>query len=54
MEEWEDQFQEQLSEKCDEVLEKGFTVRQVCGVLDTLKFELIANMSVLEYEEDDE
>jgi len=52
MEEWEDEFQELLNQKCEEQIEKGFTVRQICGVLDTLKFELIANMSVIELEDE--
>lgn len=50
MEDWEDELQEQLNEIVDREIEKGFTVRQVCGVLETLKFELIANMSVIEIE----
>jgi hypothetical protein len=53
MEEWEDELQEQLNEIVQPEIEKGFTVRQVCGVLDTLKFELIANMSVIEIEEEE-
>jgi hypothetical protein len=53
MEEWEDELQEQLKEIVQPEIEKGFTVRQVCGVLDTLKFELIANMSVIEIEEEE-
>jgi hypothetical protein len=52
MEDWEDEFQELLNQKCEEQIEKGFTVRQVCGVLDTLKFELIANLSVIELEDE--
>jgi hypothetical protein len=53
MEDWEDELQEQLNEIVEKEIEKGFTVRQVCGVLDTLKFELIANMSVIEIEEEE-
>lgn len=53
MEDWEDELQEQLNEIVEEEIEKGFTVRQVCGVLDTLKFELIANMSVIEVKEEE-
>lgn len=53
MEDWEDELQEQLCEIVDREIEKGFTVRQVCGVLDTLKFELIANLSVVEFEEEE-
>jgi len=52
MEDWEDELQEQLNEIVQEEISKGFTVRQVCGVLDTLRFELIANMSVVEIEEE--
>jgi hypothetical protein len=53
MEDWEDELQEQLNEIVEGEIEKGFTVRQVCGVLDTLKFELIANMSVIEVKEEE-
>lgn len=48
MEEWEDELQEQLGEKVNEFLEKGLTIRQCVGVLETLKFELIGNIIVIE------
>ena len=50
MEEWEDELQEQLNLIVEQEIDRGLTVRQVCGVFDTLKFELIANMSVVELE----
>jgi hypothetical protein len=49
MEEWEDELQERLNEIVQEQIEKGFTVRQCCGVLDTLKFELIYNLGEVEF-----
>jgi hypothetical protein len=49
MEDWEDELQEQLNELIQPEIQKGFTVRQVCGVLDTLKFELIYNLGAVEF-----
>ena len=54
MEEWEDELQEKLNEICQNVIKQGFTVRQVCGVLDTLKFELIYNLAVTDFEPESE
>lgn len=49
MEKWEDELQEQLNEIAQREIEKGFTVRQVCGVLETLKFELIYNLGEVQF-----
>ena len=48
MEEWEDILHSELGEKCTEYLEKGLTLRQVIGVLETIKAELLPNIIVVE------
>lgn len=50
MEEWEDTLQEQLSNTVDEYLQKGLTVRQVIGVLETLKQEMMPQIMFIEEE----
>jgi hypothetical protein len=50
MEEWEDILQEELSNKCADYMEKGLTSRQIIGVLETLKAELLPNIIVVEDE----
>lgn len=50
MEEWEDNLQEELDAKINEYLDKGLTIRQTLGVLETIKFELIGNIIVFEGE----
>lgn len=50
MEEWEDILQEELNNKCTEYIEKGLTIRQVMGVLETLKAELLPNIIIVEDE----
>jgi len=50
MEEWEDTLQSELGEKCNDYLMKGLTVRQVIGVLETLKAELLPAIVVFDEE----
>lgn len=52
MEEWEDELQDELSEKVEEFTDKGLTIRQVLGVLETLKCELISTIIVFDPEEE--
>lgn len=54
MEEWEDELQKQLNEIVQPEIEKGLTVRQVCGVLDSLKFELLYNLGAIEFTPEEE
>ena len=51
MEEWEDELQAILSNKIEEFLAKGITVRQVLGVLETTKMELMPQIMVVEDDE---
>lgn len=52
MEEWEDELQLILSTKIEEFIARGITVRQVIGVLETTKMELLPQIMV--FEEDEE
>ena len=52
MEEWEDELQNELNSILEDYEEKGITIRQIIGVLETLKYELISNnLIVFEPEE---
>lgn len=51
MEEWEDELQEELMKKVNEYIEKGLTHRQIMGVLECMKMEL---MPLIEFEFEDE
>jgi len=53
MEEWEDELQDVLEEKCMEYIKKGLTYRQIFGVLYTVKCQLLPNIMILEDEEDE-
>ena len=53
MEEWEDELQDVLEEKCLEYIKKGLTYRQIFGVLYTVKCQLLPNIMILEDEEDE-
>ena len=48
MEEWEDELQLVLSNKVEDFLAKGITVRQAIGVLETLKMELLPQIIIFE------
>jgi hypothetical protein len=50
MEEWEDILQSELGEKCNDYLMKGLTVRQIIGVLETLKAELLPSIVIFDEE----
>lgn len=52
MEEWEDELQSRLINTIEEFLAKGITVRQVIGVLETAKMELMPQ--IMMFEEEDE
>lgn len=52
MEEWEDLLQTELSEKLNEYLEKGLTNRQILGVLETLKMEILPHILIIGDEEE--
>lgn len=54
MEEWEDELQERLNEILEEYTDRGLTSRQVLGILETLKFEIIINLSEVEFEPEEE
>lgn len=54
MEEWEDALQSELGEKVAEYLDKGLTLRQVFGVLETLKAELLPQIMILEDDDENE
>lgn len=51
MEEWEDELQLILTSKIEEFIALGITVRQVIGVLETTKMELLPQIMVFEEEE---
>lgn len=51
MEEWEDELQLRISTEIEGFLAKGITVRQVIGVLETTKMELLPQIMVFEEEE---
>ena len=48
MEDWEDQISEEINLIIDHNMDRGMTARQMIGILSTIKFELIANMAVIE------
>ena len=50
MEDWEELLQSELSEKVNEYLDKGLTTRQVLGVLETLKAEILPQITIVEDE----
>ena len=52
MEDWEDEIQEELNERVEEYLAKGLTIRQILGIFDTLRFELISNLIFIVKDED--
>ena len=54
MEEWEDALQSELVEKVGEYLDKGLTLRQVFGVLETLKAELLPQIMIIEGDGDED
>lgn len=51
MEEWEDELQLELSATIEDFIARGITVRQVLGVLETLKMELLPQIIMFEEEE---
>tara|TARA_B100000963_G_C22574893_1_gene647907 strand:- start:494 stop:658 length:165 start_codon:yes stop_codon:yes gene_type:complete len=54
MEEWEDALQTELGDKVAEYLDKGLTLRQVFGVLETLKAELLPSIMIIEGDDDED
>lgn len=53
MEEWEDELQADLTECIDKYTSKGLTIRQVLGVMETLKSELLPQIIIVDENEEE-
>lgn len=50
MEEWEDELQARITDIIAEFVDRGITIRQVIGVLETTKGELLPHLMIIEDE----
>lgn len=53
MEEWEDELQADLVSKAREYMEKGLTMRQIMGVVECMKMEIMPTYEI-EFEDEEE